>query len=207
MKNSDTFWDSAADKYARRPVGDEAAYAQTLDRTREHLAPDHHVLEIGCGTGTTALKLAPSVAHITATDISRRMIEIAQSKARDQNIDTVTFSKMTLDQIATRSAQYDVVMGFNVLHLIDAPTEAIAILRDALKPGGVFISKTPCLAEKTALLRPLIWVLQKLGKAPLVHFLGYVELDDMMRNAGFELIETGIYPTKTGSRFIVAKRR
>ena len=59
MKRSDTFWDSAADKYARKPIGNEAAYAQTLDRTRAYLSSDQHVLEIGCGTGTTALKLAP----------------------------------------------------------------------------------------------------------------------------------------------------
>jgi 2-polyprenyl-3-methyl-5-hydroxy-6-metoxy-1,4-benzoquinol methylase len=206
MKRSDTFWDSAADKYARKKVGNEAAYAQTLDRTRAHLNQDQQVLEFGCGTGTTALKLAANVGHITATDISGRMIEIAQEKIREQSIENVTCKQLTLDQIAQGDARFDVVLGFNILHLLDEPTSAVSTIHTLIKPGGLFISKTPCLGEKGKWLKPIIWVMQKLGKAPLVHFLSYFELDEMIRSSGFEIIETGVYPASTGSRFIVAKR-
>ncbi|NIY76269.1 class I SAM-dependent methyltransferase [Thalassospira sp. HF15] len=206
MKRNDTFWDSVADKYARKPIGNEAAYAQTLDRTRAYLSTDQNVLEIGCGTGTTALKLASNIGQLTATDISRRMIEIAQGKTKDQAIRNVTFAKKTIDDIATGTERYDVVLGFNILHLLDEPEDAIASLHKSLKPGGLFISKTPCLGEKLSYLKPLIWVMQKLGKAPHVHFLNFARLEDMIRAAGFEVIETGTYPTSTGSRFIVAKR-
>ena len=206
MKRSDTFWDSAADKYARKPIGNEAAYAQTLDRTRAYLSGDQHVLEIGCGTGTTALKLADSVAHLTGTDISGRMIEIAQGKSKDQAIGNVTFAKQTIEDIATGPERYDVVLGFNILHLLDQPEDAIATLHNIIKPGGMFITKTPCLGEKLGYLKPLIWVMQKLGKAPRVHFLNFADLENMIGAAGFDVIETGTYPASTGSRFIVAKR-
>ncbi len=207
MKRSDTFWDSAADKYARKPIGNEAAYAQTLDRTRAYLSSDQHVLEIGCGTGTTALKLAPHVSHLTATDISGRMIEIAQGKAKEHAIENVTFTKATIDQIASKSERYHAILGFNILHLLDAPDEAVSLLYDLLHPGGMLITKTPCLGQKMAYLKPLIWVMQKLGKAPRVHFLTYAHLENMLRAAGFEVIETGTYPASTGSRFLVVKRR
>ena len=207
MKRSDTFWDSAADKYARKPIGNEAAYAQTLDRTRAYLSSDQHVLEIGCGTGTTALKLAPCVSHLTATDISGRMIEIAQGKAQEQAVENVTFTKTTIDQIASKSERYHVILGFNILHLLDAPNEAVSSLYDLLHPGGMLITKTPCLGQKMAYLKPLIWVMQKLGKAPQVHFLNYAHLENMLHAAGFETIETGTYPASTGSRFLVVKRR
>ena len=36
------------------------------------------VLEFGCGTGSTALTLAPNVRHIQATDVSPKMLEIAR---------------------------------------------------------------------------------------------------------------------------------
>ncbi len=207
MKASDTFWDSAADKYARKPVGDEAAYAKTLERTSTHLAPKDHVLEVGCGTGTTALKLAPLVARITGTDISGRMIEIATEKANEQNITNVRFAKETTETLLVQETRFDVVTAFNMLHLMEAPAQTVHQIHDLIKPGGLFISKTPCLAEKMKFLRPIIWVMQKIGMAPMVHFIGYVELDDMMRDAGFEIIESGVYPAKTGSRFLVAKRR
>jgi ubiquinone/menaquinone biosynthesis C-methylase UbiE len=54
---------------------------KTLDCTRKHLSASDNVLEVGCGTGTTALLLAPSVKQITASDISSRTIEIAREKA------------------------------------------------------------------------------------------------------------------------------
>jgi len=206
MKRSDTFWDSAADKYARKPIGNQAAYAQTLDRTRAYLSSDQNVLEIGCGTGTTALKLCPDVRHLTGTDISGRMIEIAQGKAKDQAANNITFAKQTIDDIASGPDQYDVVLGFNILHLLDQPEDAIATLHKVIKPGGMFITKTPCLGEKLGYLKPLIWVMQKLGKAPHVHFLNYARLEGMIQSGGFDIIETGSYPASTGSRFIVAKR-
>jgi len=39
-------------------------------------------LEFGCGTGSTALLHASFVKHMTATDISDEMIEIAKQKAK-----------------------------------------------------------------------------------------------------------------------------
>ena len=52
MIDSATFWDGVADRYATRAVDDPEAYEYTLERTRSHLAPGDHVLELGCGTAT-----------------------------------------------------------------------------------------------------------------------------------------------------------
>ena len=54
MVSSEAFWDGVADKYAKTPIPDEADYAYTLERVRAHLKPGDRVLEIGCGTGSTA---------------------------------------------------------------------------------------------------------------------------------------------------------
>ena len=62
-------------------MADQAAYERKLAITRECLNPDAQVLELGCGTGSTAIAHAPYVRHIRATDVSSRMIEIARSKA------------------------------------------------------------------------------------------------------------------------------
>ena len=68
------FWDKIAARYARRPVPDEAVYQRKLALTREYLRPGAHLLEFGCGTGSTAIAHAPHLADILATDISAEML-------------------------------------------------------------------------------------------------------------------------------------
>ena len=91
MDRETKFWNKLADKYSRQSVRDEAGYQKKLEVTREYLQPDMEVLEIGCGTGSTAIAHAPYVRHVRATDLSTRMVEIAKDKARAAGIDNVTF--------------------------------------------------------------------------------------------------------------------
>ena len=58
MQQAETFWDGAAENYAKSPIRDVEAYNYTLERTRTYLSPTDKVLEVGCGTGSTALLLA-----------------------------------------------------------------------------------------------------------------------------------------------------
>ena len=86
------FWDKIAPKYAKKPVADPAAYEAKLDRVRALLRAEDRVLEIGCGTGSTALTLAPNVAEITATDISGGMIAIAEDKHAAAGVENASSS-------------------------------------------------------------------------------------------------------------------
>lgn len=200
------FWDRIARKYAARPVADPAAYEQTLDRVRAHLSPDDRVLEFGCGTGTTALLLAPHVAHITASDISAEMSAIAREKAAAQGVANADFVTGTPFDAAPVEGGYDVMAGFNILHLLEDVPAAIRHVRGLLKPGGLFITKTPCVGDQNRLLRLVIPVMRAFGKAPFVNFVTADGLEAAIRAAGFEIVETGYYPENSHSRFVVARR-
>ncbi|MDZ4173268.1 MAG: class I SAM-dependent methyltransferase, partial [Hydrogenophaga sp.] len=80
------FWDRIADKYAADPIEDIAGYEATLKRVQDFLSDDQDVLEIGCGTGTTALRLAPLTHRWLATDLSTNMISIARQKLAAQPV-------------------------------------------------------------------------------------------------------------------------
>lgn len=207
LSDPKNFWDRAAAKYAKSPVKDMAAYEATLERVRAHLTPDMEALEIGCGTGTTALKLAGAVKNLTATDISTEMIGIAEEKAQNENAQNVRFTQTTLDTHPFAAEAFDAVMAFNLLHLIEDLPAALSAVRGLLKPGGLFISKTPCLAERSRLIALLVPVMRFFGKAPYVNFFDTEELDRFIREAGFEIVETGYYPEKARSRFVVARKR
>ncbi|MGR3519992.1 MAG: class I SAM-dependent methyltransferase [Roseovarius sp.] len=200
-----TFWDRIADKYAESPVKNMIAYEQTLARTRAYLRNTDTVLELGCGTGTTALKLAGDAGHITATDIAPRMVAIARDKIAKESAGNIVADVGTADDVPVPEEGYDAVLGFNYLHLLPGMEQTIARVHAMLRPGGLFISKTVCL-ERAPHLRAAIWVLQRLGKAPYVRFLDVATLETAMAAQGFEIVETGDYPARPVSRFIVARK-
>lgn len=205
MTAAPQFWDKLAAKYAKSPIKDMTAYEQSLDRVRSHLGAQDHVLEIGCGTGSTALLLAPNVAHITATDFSSGMID--QAKAKLTGGENVTFEVAEPGAIAPREGGYDVVMAFNLIHLVPDAEQLMKDMHALLRPGGLFISKTPCLGDFNLAIRAIIPLMRLIGKAPFVRFFKVGELDGLISWDGFDIIETGAYPAKPPSRFIVARRR
>lgn len=208
--SSARFWDKKAQGYAKSAIEDMDAYEQTLDRVRAHLKPTDRALEIGCGTGSTALLLAPSLGHITASDVSEQMVSIGKQKANDQHCENIDFLAAGSMDPKLATAQYDVVMAFNLLHLVDRPSETIARVHDLLKPGGLFISKTFCLPRefsfKVSMIRLALPLMQRINQAPGVRFMQVEELDQLVLDAGFSILEQGAYPEHPPRRFLVAQK-
>src|SRR5262245_14936657 len=147
------FWDRAARKYATDPIKDMSGYERTLDRVSQLVKSSDTVLEVGCGTGTTALRLAASVSRVFATDVSSEMIAIAREKAAAQACQNVAFSAAPIEQAPGADGTYDAVLAFNLLHLVADRPSAYAHVHRLLKPGSLFVSKTPCLSEMNRLIR------------------------------------------------------
>ncbi len=200
------FWDRIAAQYAQRPVPDDSAYQQTLARVRDYLKPEDHVLELGCGTGTTALHLAPYVASVRATDISGEMIRLGQAKARAQGVENVSFSVCELGDAPADTRSYDVVMAFNLLHLLPDIEAAITFCCSRLKPGGVLITKTPCLGDSNFLFRGIIPLMRVLGRAPFVSFITEAALRSAIERVRLSVEEAGFYPTKSHDLFLVTRK-
>ncbi len=206
MDRETVFWDKLADKYSQRPISDEAAYEKKLDATREYFQPDMEVLEIGCGTGTTAIAHAPYVKHIRGTDLSTRMVEIAKEKAKAAGIDNVTFEASSVDELSVASASIDAVMAHNILHLLDDRERAIASIHQMLKPGGVFVSSTACIGDMMLPLRLIVPVGRFLRLFPLVKVFSVAELKGSLESAGFE-IDYEWQPKKSAAAFIICRKQ
>ena len=217
MIDDSKFWDKAAEKYARSPIRNMEAYEYTLERTRSYLKPDDKVLELGCGTGSTALLLAGSAGHITGTDISPNMIAIASSKANEDNITNADFVHLDAIENARQLGDFDVVLGYNLFHLVPDMAASFVAIHAILPKDGLFTSKTPCMARSGfgvkailiwGLMRLVIPIMQFFGKAPYVRQLSIGDLEQAIAEAGFEIIETGNYPAgPPASHFVVARKR
>ncbi|ARU55679.1 SAM-dependent methyltransferase [Oleiphilus messinensis] len=213
MDHSIRFWDRIAERYAKKPIADEHSYQQKLRLTQDYLQPDMKVLEYGCGTGSTALIHAPQVTQYTAIDASSKMIAIAKRKQDQSNLDqnvNLEFKVATLNEYKNASGAYDAVLALNILHLLKDWEAAIEQSFKLLKPGGVFISSTACIAEANILMG---WVLKYM--LPVGHFLRLLpsvevfsqrKLERSLRETGFQIQHTWSAEKSREVCFIIATK-
>ncbi len=203
------FWDRTARKYAADPIADPIGYEATLRRVKELLSPEWSVLEVGCGTGTTALRLAAHARAMLATDLSSEMVAIAREKLAAQPTPQLRFEVADAEAHAMDGTQHDRVLAFNVLHLVSDLDGALQAVLKQLKPGGLFISKTPCLAEMNPIItRLLVPLMRALGKAPEVLVFDATELESAFERHGFivDAVERHGSKRKDMRVFIVARK-
>ena len=204
MADNAKFWDGIAAKYIAAPMRNTAAYEEWLAEVKAELKETDTVLELGCGSGNTALQLAPLVAHYTATDFAANMVSHGISAAAEAGVQNITF-RQAAPEDGNLGGPYDVVLAFNLLHLIENRKTALANIYEHTKPGGLFISKTMALGKLWPLKLPLA-IGQALGKAPHLDFLSERALDGAVREAGFEIEAARNIPARSMNRLIIARK-
>ena len=196
--------EQSSPKYAKDAIGDVPAYEETLDRMREILQPHHRVLELGCGTGSTALELADSVDRYIGTDVASKMVEIAQGKLTEQSPQNLSFAVQ--DAGVMTSGSNDVVVALNLLHLLPDLENTLAEIYKALPSGGLLISKTGLLKDGLWLLPLVIPLMRAIGKAPFVRSLSEEGLIGLLENADFKVTEKLVQGGMVPRVFIVAQK-
>lgn len=191
--------------YSKQPIADEAAYQKKLEVTRAYFRPEMEVLEIGCGTGSTALVHAPHVKHIHAIDISPKMIEIARGKAEADPISNVTFECSTLEAYRAPEGSLDMVLALSILHLVENRKEVVARIHAMLKPGGLFVSNTVCLGDGMKYVGWFAPIGRFLGFMPYLEVFTAQNLHDEFIDCGFQ-IDHQWRPGSGEAVFIVAKK-
>lgn len=204
MKPSATFWNLIAKKYIAGDIADQATYERKLAQTQSLLQPDWTMLEVGCGSGNTALAHAPFVAKVTAIDFAEKMIEHARAQARTRGIETATFEHKGLDDFQTDQS-YDAVLMLSVLHLQPQWKQAIRKAYDLTAAGGVFVSSTACLTEMAPMIAKIAPLIAAIPVLPSVVAFSQAELLDEMASVGFE-IEDHWRADPKGATFIVARK-
>lgn len=198
------FWDRIANNYAKQPIKDEAAYQKKLMHTQQYFSNESRVLEFGCGTGTTAVHHAPLVRHIYATDISAKMLEIAKRRANDANVSNISFQQTGLMEFKDNGS-WDVILGMSILHLLKDRKEHIQRAYDLLKPGGVFISSTACIADMSTVFKWIAPLFRWSQIMPKVHVFNSEQLRAEFIEAGFS-VEYEWRPGPDKSVFMVVKK-
>ena len=145
---------------------------------------------------------------MVATDLSGEMVAIAREKAAAAACGNAEFAVATPERAPWSDGAVDAVLAFNLWHLVADRTSALAQVHRVLKPGGLFVSKTPCLAEMNPLIRLALPVMQLVGKAPYVAIFSATALQREIEAAGFAIVERARHGSgrKDARIFIVARK-
>jgi len=211
MNKSEKFWDGASKNYDKTEERFEYIHSRSRENTKKFLKSGHTVLDYGCGTGTAACQFSSRVKEVHAIDISSQMIAIAKEKAALSNVANVNLEQSDIFDGIYSNESYDVILAFNMLHTVPIPQDVILRINRLLKPGGLFISVTPCLRQKMSFLVnlqiQLVRILCKLGIIPIpIRRITSSEVESLLEAGGFKTVESEEIYKDASSYFVVAKK-
>lgn len=95
------------------------------------------ILDVGCGTGGMLPMLA-RWGQVSGFDPFTEAIEAAQRRAPEAKV-----WKGEVPEALPADHSYDLITAFDVLEHLDDPVGAIARIKDALAPRGLFVATVP----------------------------------------------------------------
>lgn len=127
---------ASADAYVTSQVHAKGA---SLDRLVELLAPlpEWQILDVATGGGHTALKLAPHVAQVIATDITPEMLVNTAKGAAEHGLTNVTVETADAENLPFSDARFDVVTCRIAAHHFLDNGRFLSECARVLKPGGL----------------------------------------------------------------------
>jgi ubiquinone/menaquinone biosynthesis C-methylase UbiE len=107
------------------------------------LGADSVVVDLGAGSGTFAVAVAPHCKRVIAVDVSPAMISAMKSKVEDLGLTNVEIVEAGFLSFEAPSAPVDFVYSRHALHSLpdDQKREALKHVAALLKPGGIFYLK------------------------------------------------------------------
>ena len=106
------------------------------------IKPDHHVLEVGCGVGATAIEMVQRFGcQVTAIDHSKLMLEKADELTRAAGLsDRIQYQEADMCGLPCEDNTFDVVV-IEAVTMFCPRDEAIAECTRVLKPGGQLLDQ------------------------------------------------------------------
>jgi 2-polyprenyl-3-methyl-5-hydroxy-6-metoxy-1,4-benzoquinol methylase len=123
------FWDL----YGRRTVG------------RLNLKRGSHVLDVGCGTGASALPAAEAVGPdgtVLGVDLAEKLLEQARAKAAQRHLQNVEFRLADMTDLSFPDHHFEAIISVFSIFFVPDMQMLVRELWRMLKPGGTLAITT-----------------------------------------------------------------
>lgn len=140
---SSTPWSSsyrlvAAEKWKAKSAVMGSAVTEALVQYAQP-QPGMKVLDLACGTGEPGISLAQRVGpagHVTGSDLSSELLEIAAQRARIKGLPNFTTEKADAHHLPFANHRFDLATCRFAVMFFQDPSRALAEVRRVLKPGA-----------------------------------------------------------------------
>lgn len=206
------YWSGRAAEFDRGPshgVHTQAQHQAWLDLLREVAGPPPlKALDVGCGTGFLALRMAELGHTAVGIDLSEEMLAEARRKTAGTGL-PATFQLGDAEAPPPDGAPYNVILERHVLWTLPQPKEALRAWQALLKPGGLLMLIEGIFEMSDRTVYPQIE-----AQLPLYGGRPGEELAALLASQGF--VQTAVRPlmdaalwleTPTRPRFLVTGRR
>ena len=133
----------------------------------DHLKPDMHILDIGCGPGSITVGIAAAVApgEVVGIDIEPSQVTLGKDRAASLGLPNCRFETGSVYDLPLADRSVDAVFGHTILMQFRDLDPVLAEVKRVLKPGGLigfreidigaslFHSETSALCEVMSILR------------------------------------------------------
>lgn len=135
------YWSTSGQSWITHQAAMDQLLSEPLNTLLAHAAPreGERVLDIGCGTGASCLKLSAAVGeggHVTALDIAGPLLDMARARGEAESRSNITYllGDAQVHDFAPGAA--DLVFSRFGVMFFDDPVAAFQNLRAATRPGG-----------------------------------------------------------------------
>ncbi len=165
---------------------------EALSHALLRLLPPMVIADLGAGEGTLSQLLARTAKNVIAIDNSEKMVEFGSQLARDNGILNLEYRLGDIEAPPIDPNSVDVALFSQALHHASTPQRALNAAQKILKPGGrvIVLDLLSHTYEPAKELYGHVW-------------LGFseIELQTMLKKAGFSKIESSIVSRETESPF------
>ncbi len=97
------------------------------------------VLDVGIGTGNTAVYLSPHVKEIVGTDLSKGMLDVLEEKKSRLKIKNIKTYKKDIFKEDIPEKDFDIIFNSMTMHHVEDPLKAVKRFKELLKKGGYVV--------------------------------------------------------------------
>ena len=133
-----TTYNAAADHFDDGPLGFWNRYGQrTIERLR--LKPGSAILDVGCGSGASAIPAAKIVGpdgRVVGVDLAERLLAMARAKVAAQKLENIEFRQADMETLGYPDASFDAVVCVFAIFFVPDMVKQVKELWRMVRRGG-----------------------------------------------------------------------